>query len=123
MKYLLDANICILLLAGDSKVVSRASECFEGEIAISAIVFAEIALGSWRGKPPSIIILDRFAQRFPPLPFDVLAAKKYAELPFRRASYDRLIAAHALSLDLTLVTNNEADFADIRGLRVENWTL
>jgi tRNA(fMet)-specific endonuclease VapC len=43
-------------------------------------------------------------------------------LPFRRASYDRLIAAHALSLDLTLITNNEGDFADVPGLRVENWT-
>ena len=35
---------------------------------------------------------------------------------------DRLIAAHALALDLTLVTNNERDFADVPGLRIENWT-
>lgn len=123
MKYMLDANACILLLAGHPNVVTRASGCFEGEIAISAIVFAEIALGSWRGKPPSMIVMDGFARRFPPLPFDEPAAKQYAQLPFRRGSFDRLIAAHALSLGLILATANEADFADVPGLKVENWTL
>ena len=36
---------------------------------------------------------------------------------------DRLLAAHALSIGATIVTNNEGDFADIPGLKVENWTL
>lgn len=123
MKYLLDANTWILLLAGHPAVVARASECLDGEIALSAIVFAEIAIGNWRDKPPSIIVTDQLPRRFPPLPFDIRAAQKYAQLPFRRGSFDRLIAAHALSLDLTIVTNNERDFADIPGLRIENWTL
>lgn len=123
MKYMLDANTWILLLGGHPRVVARVSECFEGDLALSAIVFAEVAIGSWRNKPPSIIVTDRLAQRFPPLPFDVLAAQQYAQLPFRRGSFDRLIAAHALALGLTLVTNNERDFADIPGLQIENWTL
>lgn len=123
MKYMLDANTCILLLAGHANVVAHASDCFEGDIALSAIVFAELALGSWRGKPPSIIVTDQFARQFPPLPFDEVAAKVYAQLPFRRGSFDRLIGAHALSLGLILVTNNEPDFADIPGLKIENWTL
>lgn len=122
MKYMLDANTWILLLAGHADVVTRASECFEGELAMSAIVYAEIAIGSWRDKPPSILVTDRLKRRFPPLPFDAAAAQQYAQLPFRRGSFDRLIAAHALSLGLTLITNNERDFADIPGLRVENWT-
>ena len=63
--------------------------------------------------------VEMFAGRI--LPFDEQAALAYATLPFRRASYDRLIAAHALALDVTLVTANERDFADIQGLRVENW--
>ena len=46
----------------------------------------------------------------------------YCEIPFKRNRFDRLIAAHALSLGLTLVTNNEADFSDISGLGIENWT-
>jgi tRNA(fMet)-specific endonuclease VapC len=57
----------------------------------------------------------------PVLPFDAAAAEVYARLPFRRGSFDRLIAAHALALDLVLVTDNVADYADVPGLKVENW--
>jgi tRNA(fMet)-specific endonuclease VapC len=122
MKYMLDANTCILLLAGHPNVVARAAECYEGEIVVSAIVFAEVALGSRRGKPPSPLVMDHFVERFPPLPFDTAAARRYAALPFRRGSFDRLIAAHALSLGVVIVTNNEHDFADIPDLKVETWT-
>ena len=51
------------------------------------------------------------------------AAREYARLPFKRARFDRLLAAHALSLGVTIITNNESDFADVPGLTVENWTL
>ena len=64
----------------------------------------------------------RFFVAVPVMPFDEGAARLYARLPFRRGSFDRLVAAHALSLGLTLVTNNGRDFADIPGLRIENWT-
>ncbi len=123
MRYLLDANACILLLAGDHEVVAHALNCDEGAIAISAIAYAEVALGSWKGKAPPLSILDTFRRKIPVLPFDELAAKQYAMLPFKRGSYDRLIAAHALALGLTLVTNNDRDFADIAGLAIENWAL
>jgi tRNA(fMet)-specific endonuclease VapC len=55
------------------------------------------------------------------LPFDEAAAREYAKLPFKRARFDRLLAAHALSLGATIITNNEGDFADVPGLKVENW--
>ena len=55
------------------------------------------------------------------LAFDAAAARVHAELPFLRGSSDRLIAAHALSLGLILVTNNERDFKDLSALKVENW--
>jgi tRNA(fMet)-specific endonuclease VapC len=57
-----------------------------------------------------------------PLPFDVRAALRFAEIPFHRGRSDRLIAAHTLALGLILVTNNEKDFADVAGLMIENWT-
>ncbi len=57
------------------------------------------------------------------LDFDFEAAQTYVNLPFKRASYDRLIAAHALARDLIVVTDNERDFADVPGLKVENWTV
>lgn len=61
--------------------------------------------------------------KIPILSFDDAAAREYARLPFKRARFDRLLAAHALSLRATIVTNNEADFADVPGLRVENWSV
>jgi tRNA(fMet)-specific endonuclease VapC len=123
VRYLLDANACILLLAGHEHVVARASQCDEGDLVISAIAYAEVAFGSWNGKAPSLIVLDRLKQRVPILPFDELEARYYAMLPFRRRGFDRLIAAHALARNLTLITANERDFADIPDLKVENWTL
>jgi len=120
---MLDANPIIALLSGGSAALfERVSGQEEGALVTSAIAFGEVALGSWQGRRPSLEVLDRFATRVPVLPFDDLAARQYAQLPLRPGSYDRLIAAHALSLGLTLVTNNERDFADIPGLRVENWT-
>jgi tRNA(fMet)-specific endonuclease VapC len=123
VRYLLDAYACIALLAGQRDVVDRASRCDEDDLVISAIAFAEVALGSWNGKAPPLSKLDALSQRIPVKPFDELAAKQYAMLPFKRGSYDRLIAAHALSLSLTLVTANERDFADIPSLVVENWAV
>jgi len=80
-------------------------------------------LGAANSKPPSMAVLDGFLEEIILLPFDESAARAYARLPFKRVSFDRLIAAHALSLGLTLVTSNETDFADVPGLKVENWTV
>ena len=103
-------------------VVRRAAECDEGDLVTSAIAYAEVAYGSHRGDPPAVEQLQAFVEEVPVLDFDYKAALVYATLPFRRASYDRLIAAHALSHELTLVTDNERHFADVPGLKVENWT-
>ena len=122
MKYLLDANICIMMLAGGSKALARRiGGCDAGDLAVSVIVFAELALGSNQGKPPPPEALDGLIQQVVLLPFDEAAARTYATLPLRRGSFDRLIAAHALALDLTLITNNERDFNEVPGLRIENW--
>jgi len=123
VRYLLDANACILLLAGHDHVVARAEQCEDDDLAISAIVFAEVAVGSWNGKTPPLWLLSNLSHRVPVMPFDEAAARQYAMLPFKRGSYDRLIAAHAIALQLTLITANERDFADIPGLKIENWTL
>ena len=89
----------------------------------SAIAIAEVLYGSVHEKPPPIEQLESFLSEVPVLDFDLAAARAYSQLSFRRASYDRLIAAHALSLGLTVVTDNEKHFAVVPGLRVENWTL
>lgn len=124
MKYLLDANVVIHLLIDEFPALSaRVADCEVETLAVSSIALAEVALGAANGKPPQMAVLDGFLEEVILLPFDESAARAYARLPFKRASYDRLIAAHALSLGLTLVTSNEADFADVPGLKVENWTV
>ena len=124
MKFLLDSNIIIAALLGDSdKLRARMADCSDDEMVTSSIAFAEVAYGSVNGKPLSFDKLSRFVEKVPAHPFDYGAARAYATIPFKRASYDRLIAAHALSLELTVVTDNVADFADVPGLKVENWTV
>jgi tRNA(fMet)-specific endonuclease VapC len=124
-RYLIDSDLAIYSMGGspDSVLNRRLAQCFPGEITISAISFAEVALGTWLGKPPRQDVLDAFVMVIPILPFDEAAAREYAKLPFKRARFDRLLAAHALALDAIVVTNNEADFADVPGLTVENWTV
>lgn len=120
--YLIDANICIHVLEGRSEAAAkRISECPVGSVVTSAVVYAEVMIGAER--------LDKIAEaraffaQIPALPFDAEAGDTYSRLPFKRGSYDRLIAAQALTLKLTMVTGNEADFADVPGLKIENWTV
>lgn len=122
MRFMLDANTLILLLDLDEHVLRRASECYEGDLCISAIAYAEVAQGTVAGKPPPQDLLDDAVAAMPVVPFDRVAAHIYASVPFRRHRFDRLIAAHALALDLTLVTANVRDFRGLAALRVEDWT-
>lgn len=124
IRYLIDSDCAVYAMAGDYPALGvRLSACASDEVAISAINFAEIALGSELGKPPPPDVLAAFVRRIPIIPFDDAAARAYARLPFKRARFDRLLAAHALSIGATVVTNNEGDFADVPGLKVENWTV
>ena len=124
IRFLLDANIAVYAMEGIYPALRNRMESFEpGEVAISVISFAEVAYGTWIGKPPTPELLDAFVASIPLVPFDEAAAREYARLPFKRARFDRLLAAHALSIGATVVTNNEADFEDVPGLKVENWTL
>ncbi|MBY0520887.1 MAG: type II toxin-antitoxin system VapC family toxin [Sphingomonas sp.] len=121
--YLIDADCAVYAMAERFSVLTeRIEACAPGEIGISAISFAEVMVGTEHGKPPPSEVVDAFLTAIPLLPFDEAAAREYARLPFKRARFDRLLAAHALSLGATIVTNNEADFADVPGLKVENWT-
>ncbi len=122
IRYLIDADSSIYAMVDAASPVNlRIGECEPGEIALSAISFSEIALGTQLQKPPPSEVLDAFIAAIPILPYDDAAARAYANLPFKRARFDRLLAAHALSIDATVITNNEADFADVPGLKVENW--
>ena len=130
MRYMFDTNICIYLLAGGWRdLEQRLSRLVAGDALVSTIVLAELRAGveksatRWSDEHA----IEALTTEILVMPFDEAAASSYgvlrAQVPSRqRNSLDRLIAAHALSLDATLVTNNEADFAVYPGLRVENWT-
>lgn len=120
--FLLDSNICIYLLQGSiAHLNARVRAQARGSLAVSAISYAEVRLGVREAAGERA--LQGLLRDVLLLPFDAAAAEVYARLPFRRARLDRLIAAQALAAGLTLITNDERDFADIPDLRIENWTL
>lgn len=124
LRYLLDTDCAIYAMLGTHPALHvRLGDCAPGEVAISAINFSEICMGENLGYPPDREVIEAFVGVVPILPFDEAAAREYAKLPFKRARFVRLLAAHALSLGVTVVTNNESDFADVPGLKVENWTV
>ena len=120
-EYLIDANLCINVLEGRSRAAAeRLAECGVGQVVTSAVVYAEVMIGAeQRDRVKQALAF--FAQ-VPVLPFDEAAGRAYSRLPFKRGSYGRVIAAQSLSLGLTLVTSNLADFTDVPGLKVEDWS-
>lgn len=121
-RVMLDANICIYLIEGLSEAVRRSVERFApGEVVTSAVAYAEVMLRVDPDDPRGSANANAFFTRVPVLPFDADAALCYRSVPFERHRFDHLIAAHALSLDLLLVTRNARDFQNVPGLRLENW--
>lgn len=118
-RWLLDSNIAIYLLQGNAPhALARLNRCPLGSVVTSSICLGEMLIGI---RPSEQSRVQPLLSMIAVEPFDEAAARLYATLPFRRASYDRLIAAHALSRGLTIVTANLADFADIPGLAAEDW--
>jgi len=120
-RFLLDSNVCIYLLGGSAPHArARIEQCTPDEVAASAVTLAEVMVGA--RSLEAVAQAQALFEVIRVLPFDEAAARAYGALPFRRGSFDRLIAAHALSLRVTLVTNNERDFSDLSELKIENWT-
>lgn len=129
-RYLLDTNICIYLMKHHPpQVASRFAACCVGEVLISAITAAELEYGVVASGPDADgnrAALTRFVLEVPVAPFDGAAAHAYGPVRLtsrerHRDALDKLIAAHALALGVTLVTNNPSDFAVYPGLKIENW--
>lgn len=129
-KYMLDTNICIYLMKHQPpQVRARFAECFVGDVVISAVTLAELEFGVARSgdaQAHNQVLLDSLLEDILVAPFEAGAARAYG--PLRAANrernkdaLDKLIAAHAMALNVALVTNNEADFRGFAGLTVENW--
>jgi tRNA(fMet)-specific endonuclease VapC len=129
--YMLDTDICIYTIKRrPSSVVNRLAQIEPGELAMSAITFAELVNGARKSKyvEENMARLNDLSELIDVRPFDRQAALSYGGV---RSSLEKrglviggndlLIAAHALSLNWTLVTNNEKEFRRVEGLKVENW--
>jgi tRNA(fMet)-specific endonuclease VapC len=129
---MLDTNICIYLIRNHPPgVLERLQKLRRGDVVMSVVVYAELRAGlempsAHRAHDERVLAL--LTERIPVLPFTQEAAQAYGVLRAtvrerRRDAFDRLIAAHAVAVGATLVTNNVADFQDYPGLRVENWAV
>jgi tRNA(fMet)-specific endonuclease VapC len=131
VKVLLDTDITSYLFARRDEQVRRRFTAFAiGEVGISAITAAELAFGADRnGSKRNREAVDRALRSLVVAPFDAAAARTYGGIRTilqHRGSpigpLDMLIAAHAVALDVPLVTNNVREFRRVPDLRVENWS-
>ena len=131
MKYMLDTNIVIYLIKKQPEsVLQKLQEYDPSDFCISSITLAEMEYGIAKSTSPekNQAALSAFLSNIDILPFDDRAAVEYGDI---RASLekkgtpigpnDMLIAAHARSLGLTIVTNNVKEFRRVNGLMLDNW--
>ena len=127
---LLDTNICIYIInAKPAAVLQRFRDDRMGEIGLCSVVAAELAYGVAKsGSARNRQALEMFLAPLMILPFDEAAVWAYGDLRSdleRRGqpigALDTMIAAHALSQNATLVTNNLSEFERVPGLQLENW--
>ena len=131
MKVLLDTNICIYLIKQElPHVEERFATLSFGDVGVSSITVAELQYGVQKSHYPerNRQALEQFLMPLLIADFDNRAAEVYGSVRTaleRQGTpigpMDTLIAAHALSLDVTLVTNNEREFTRVPGLKVANW--
>lgn len=131
MNYLLDTNICIYIIKKQpQEVLEKFNNLSPGNVALSSITLAELNYGIMKSSDPTKNqeALSKFLTPLEILDFDYLATLEYgiirAYLEKKGTPIgplDTLIAAHAKSQNLTLVTNNEKEFERIPDLKIENW--
>lgn len=131
MKYMLDTNICIYIIKQKpQKVINRFRQAKVSEIGVSSITLSELEYGVIKSANPeqNKLALTQFVAPIEIPAYDDAAAQHYGRV---RAylerqgtpigSLDLLIAAHALSLNAVLITNNEKEFKRVSKLKIENW--
>lgn len=129
MKYLLDTDTLSFILRGEGKVEEHFRAVRPSEVCTSPIVVGEIELGLARRSNRRLKgLCERLFEILHVVPYEREAARQYGTLASRLLDAgipigleDTMIAAHALSLHLTLITHNLRHFERVPRLRVENW--
>lgn len=132
MLYLLDTNICIYLIKRRSDTLLNRMRVFRtGEIGVSVVTVAELQYGVSKSenKERNQAALEAFLLPLDIAEFTVGETVIYGQIRSELEKQgrpvgplDTMIATHALSLDVPLVTNNTREFERVKGLRVEDWT-
>jgi tRNA(fMet)-specific endonuclease VapC len=130
IKFMLDTNICIFTIKNKPQIVREAFNLHDGQLCISAVTLMELIYGAEKSATPekNLAVIEGFAARLEVLPFDNEAAAHTGMIRSELAKagtpigpYDHMIAGHARSRGLIVVTNNVREFAGVPGLRVEDW--
>jgi tRNA(fMet)-specific endonuclease VapC len=127
--YMLDTDTVSFALRGQGGVVTRLLEHRPSELCISSITLAELRYGAETRRSRKLHrLIGTFVEAIEVMSFDRSAAGRFGVVAAALArrgepigTLDTLIAAHALSLRLTFVTNNTRHFTRVPGLATENW--
>jgi len=130
LKYMLDTNIVIYTIKNKPQEVRETFKRYDGQMCISTVTLGELIYGAERSTQPekNMEVVEGMAARLEVLPFGSNDAAHFGQLRAELVSsgktigpYDMMIAGHARSNGLILVTNNGKEFNRVPGLRVENW--
>ena len=131
MPFLLDTNACVDYLTGCyPRLVARVQRCSPEDLRLSSVVVAELRYGADHSarRRTNHARIDALLDEIECLDFDLPAAATYGRVRARLEAAgtpigpnDMLIAAHALSRGLSVVTDNVGEFGRVKGLKVENW--
>ncbi len=128
VKFMLDTDISIYTVKRKPHEVRRMFNIHAGEMSISTVTLGELLFGAENSRSPgeNLAVIEGYAARVEVLDYDREAATQFAQLKVELANsligaYDLMIAAHARSRGLILVSNNIKEFNRVPGLRVENW--
>ena len=133
IKYMLDTNICMYIIKQKPKdVIERFRQAQVSEIGVSSITLSELEYGVMKSAKPeqNKLALAQFVAPIEISAYDDVAAQHYGKIRARLerqgtpiGSFDMLIAAHALSINSVLITNNESEFKRVSNLKIENWSI
>jgi len=127
---MLDTNIVIYTVKNRPAQVRESFKRHQGQMCISTVTSGELIYGAERSAQPerNLADIEGLAARLEVSPFDADAAIHFGQLRAELYTagkpigpYDMMIAGHARSLGLILVTNNAKEFERVPGLRIENW--
>lgn len=130
MKYMLDTNMCIYAQKNYSQVIEHIKDNWDNGIVISSITLAELEFGVQASADieKNTVALYKFLSIVEILDFDSSAATEYGKIraDLRKkgtpiGNMDMLIAAHAKSKNLVVVTHNTREFEQVEGLQIEDW--